>query len=365
MLLLAACGGAGAPAGPPSVSRVAVASPAAAASLPPQPSSSSQPNAGLKTIHIGTIATISQSPLLIAQKRGYFASAGMDAEVTPLKSGVDAIPLLATGQIDVGTGVSPSVAWFNALQRGLTIKAVAPNAVDSADRPWAGGLAIAAKQATPVASLRDLKTPVRIASTGPDTLPGGLTLLLARRDGVPESSLSFTTMGLADMVPALANGSIDVATLAEPFLTNGEKNGSLKRWVSYNDLAPNVAVSAVLYGKNFLQDRDAGARFMEAWLRGVRDYEDAIETGRDLAEIESIIGGPTNTPPAVFEQMSRSHTISWMPPDGSIDVKPWSTVVDVWKSHGLIPNDVQAEALVDSSFAAQASAKLGPYQARR
>ena len=334
-------------------------SPAAQAAAPTELPSARPP----RLVKIGTIPTISDSPALIAEHRGYFATVGLQTELVPLSSGAEAIPALTTGQIDVGTAITPTVALVNAIQRGLALKAVASTGNSTRER-WGSGFAISGALDHPVASLKDFTPPIRIATTGEGTLPQALAIILARRDGVPLSDLALVTMPLPDMIAALANGSIDVATTTEPFVALGERNGSAKRWHAYAELLPDITVGTVMFGESFLStDRDAGERFLQAWLRGVRDYEDVFSTGRDADEILALIGGPTRTTPETFALFRQTRSLSFLPPDGRIDTRPWAEVVDVWKSQGLV-GDFDARTLVDSSFAEKAVGRLGPYRPR-
>jgi len=232
---------------------------------------------------------------------------------------------------------------------------------------WGSGFAVGGKQEMPLPSLRDFGTPLRIAATGEGTLPNAMALLLARRDGLGQDDLSIVAMSLPDMNAALANGSVDVAATTEPFVTLGLQNGSVQRWLSYGEVLPglpNVTVGTILYGENFLnKDRDAGERFFQAWLRGVRDWDDAVLTGRDQEAILAIIGEPTRTPPATFALLRQAGTLTLIAPDGKVETPPWAQIVDVWKSQGLI-GDFDVRELVDASFAEQAVARLGPYQPR-
>ena len=266
----------------------------------------------------------------------------------------------------MGSAVTPTVALLNAVQRGLPLKVVGAAGSATPER-WGSGFAVGGKQEMPLASLRAFGTPLRIAATGEGTLPNAMALLLARRDGLRQDDLSIVAMSLPDMNAALANGSVDVAATTEPFVTLGLQNGSVQRWLSYGEVLPglpNVTVGTILYGENFLiRDRDAGERFLQAWLRGVRDWDDAILTGRDQEAILAIISEPTRTPPATFALLRQAGTLTLIAPDGKVETPPWAEVVDVWKSQGLI-GDFDVRELVDATFAEQAVSRLGPYTPR-
>src|SRR4051794_1905307 len=90
------------------------------------PTAASAPTAerALQSVTIGSVSPLTEAPALIAEQRGYFAAVGLKVEITRLQSGADAIPALATGQLEVGSAVTPTVALLNAVQRGLPLKVV-------------------------------------------------------------------------------------------------------------------------------------------------------------------------------------------------------------------------------------------------
>ena len=67
---------------------------------------------------------LSFGPLFIAEEEGYFAAEGLDIEFVRLPRNPQSIPALASGEIDVGSGVI-SVTLLGAMSRGAAIKLVA------------------------------------------------------------------------------------------------------------------------------------------------------------------------------------------------------------------------------------------------
>jgi NitT/TauT family transport system substrate-binding protein len=350
----AASAPAAAGAGAPAPSGAPTAAPAAAEPRPPQDGK------------IGSVSPLTEAPIHIAEHRGYFTAVGLKPEIIRMQTGADAIPALTTGQVDVGNAITPTVALLNAVQRALPLKTVGVTGSATVER-WTSGFAVGGRQEAATVTMRQYSTPVRVASTGEGTFPNAMAIILARRDGVAPTDLSFVSMGFPDMNQALANGSVDVAATTEPFVTLGERSGSVKRWLGYGQVLPETPVATVgtvMYGENYLNaNRDAGERFLQAWLRGVRDWDDAIVGGRDFQEIVDVVSGPTGTPPETLTLLRQAGTLTFMPPDGYVDTRAWVEVVEVWKSQGLI-GDFDVRELVDASFAEKAVARLGPYQPR-
>jgi NitT/TauT family transport system substrate-binding protein len=362
LLLFAAVGcAAPAPAATPTPSATRAAAAATAPPVALAPTSAPPTVPARQTIRVGAIPTLADGAALLAQRRGYFDDVGLDVDLVPLTSGTEAIQTLAAGQLEVGTAIILTVALVNAIQRGLNLRIVAPTSVSSAER-WATGFAVGPRVEPPPRTLRDFAPPIRVAIAGEGTMPHAMALLLAQRDGVPRDDLAFAFMGFPEMNAALANGSVDVAGSTEPFVTIGEQNGTVRRWLSYNEITPGVPIGTVIYGDALLaRDRDAGDRFLQAWLRGARDYDDAITTGRDLEEVQTVL--TARMPADTFALLLRHNTLLYVPPDGTLDPRPLAEVLALWKDLGLV-GDFSVGSLLDPSFAERAVASIGRYQPR-
>ena len=125
-LLVAACA---APAAP---SPSAPARPGAARPRRPRPSSSVQPTAAAPAqsageparVRVGTIGSLSDSGLFIAQDRGYWQEQGLNVDLVPFDNVGLMVPAMGTGQIEVGAG-STAPGLFNAVRRDVPLKIVA------------------------------------------------------------------------------------------------------------------------------------------------------------------------------------------------------------------------------------------------
>ncbi|HEY7061009.1 MAG TPA: ABC transporter substrate-binding protein [Chloroflexota bacterium] len=113
----------------------------AAAAAPPSAhagaSSSSARPAPLSppvTLQVWDGSSTIQAPLYIAQDRGYLQEQGIEIQGAPITGAFDAqVPLLATGQLDVGGG-SIVPALFNAVGRGLPLRVTAIGALHTPGR---------------------------------------------------------------------------------------------------------------------------------------------------------------------------------------------------------------------------------------
>ena len=102
---------------------------------------------------------------------------------------------------------------------------------------------------------------------------------------------------------------------------------------------------------------------MKAFLRGVRDFSDAIEKGRwkndaNAGEIIRIFAKGVNMPEATIRAM----TPQYPDPDGKLNMTSLAMDLAHFKMTGEVQDPkITADMIVDESFAAKAARELGPY----
>ena len=78
-------------------------------------------------VKVGVTPVTSAAAVYLALDRGYFGEEGLDVTLEPFDSGVQMIPLLGTGQLDVGSG-AVNAGLFNAVLRGIPPVLIEPAA---------------------------------------------------------------------------------------------------------------------------------------------------------------------------------------------------------------------------------------------
>src|SRR5262245_55987310 len=123
-----------APASTPSQSPAALAAQASPSALP-------APLSPPVAVRAGVLGLAGDAGIFIGQERGYFEQEGIAVEVTILGAGPDAIPLLASGQLEVG-GPTPDASLLNAISRDVPIKIVADKGRYLSDRPTSAAFVV-------------------------------------------------------------------------------------------------------------------------------------------------------------------------------------------------------------------------------
>ena len=259
---------------------------------------------------------ISFAPFFIARDEGYFAEQGLDVELIDFSTTVSGvpIPLLVAKDIDVA-GVILDTSVFNAILEGNNLKYVADRGFNDPNNCATDALFVG----KPALTSRAIKTTADVKGKNFGIMsPGGspeyiLETFLAQngltQDDIRESLIPSPPA----RVEGLKNGSIDVGVLSEPWITRAQAADAGDILTTFADIVPNMSLGTIVFGPSILEDNpDAGVRFMAAYLKGVRQFNQG-KTDRNV----EIIANFTQLAP---EDIKASCWTSFRP-DGSIDEK--------------------------------------------
>jgi NitT/TauT family transport system substrate-binding protein len=283
---------------------------------------------------------LSYAPLYFAQEEGYFKEQGLEVEFVRMDDTSESITALAQGQLDISTGTI-EISVLNAIGKGTNIKYVAdkgyfdPNQCDYAT--W-----MARKELVESGKLNDLKNvaglKVQLGTAGTEEY---FFDLLVKDAGLSSADISAVDYPPPTMLESFQNGSLDIGFTAEPWVTRLRNAGAVE-WKSLNQYMANFPLSLIFYGPNMLdKNPEAGKRFMVAYLKGVRQYNQG-KTDRNI----EIIAKSTQMKPDEIK------SVCWqsIKTDGSVNIQK---VMDFQKwavSKGYFQNALTQEQLWDPQF---------------
>jgi NitT/TauT family transport system substrate-binding protein len=211
----------------------------------------------------------------------------------------------------------------------------------------------------------DLKG-MKVAIGGPGTGTASALNEALKKGGLKYSDVDVVYIGFPEHLPTYKNKGIDASITNEPTMTRAIEEGVAER-VAGNDVTyPDQQTAVTFFSDRFINSRrDVAERFMRAYIRGVRMYNDALKDGRlagpKANEVIAILVKYTSIKD---ESMFRRMVPSYCNPDGEVNVASLRKDLDFFRELGLIEKkDVSVDGVVDASFAKAAVAKLGPYRA--
>jgi NitT/TauT family transport system substrate-binding protein len=313
----------------------------AATSAPPAP----------QALKFADVPSIALAPLYIASERGYFAAEGLYVELEPLAGGADAVALLGTGQIDANAG-AVSAGTFNAVQRGVDIRIVAPMSF----LPQSGG-------ATPLLIRKDLAEQVRSPAemkgrrVAINVRGGANEYLLAKalaQGGLAIDDVDLVLMPFPDVPQALTQGAVDFALPAEPFATRALEAGGAAMFLE--NIAPGLMNTVVFFSARLRAEQPRAAQgFLVGLMRAARDLQGAAAKSNEHIRI---LAQYTRLSPEVL----RASAFNAWDPDLRIHGEDLLDQQRVHIQNGRteFTEPLPLDRLVDERFQAAALQTLGP-----
>jgi NitT/TauT family transport system substrate-binding protein len=304
----------------------------------------------------GVLPNISDSGTYIALERGYFQEEGINLELVPFDSAGPQVAPLGAGQLDVGGG-STSAGLYNAIARDVPLKVVADRGSMPPGAQWIGLLVRQdlVGQIRDYPDLRGRKIAInQFGTTNDIAIEAAL-----KRGGLTMQDAEILQIPYSDMNATLANRNVDVAQHNEPFKAIAIEQGLASFFHGVDEYYPNMQFSVVLFGPQFAQGKsEAARRWMVGFLRGVRDYNDALRKGvRKDETIALIIKHVPLRDAALFDKMG----FTALNPDGKLNLEGVKNDLQWFVDHGLTQQAPDLNQVIDTSFAEYAVQRLGPY----
>ena len=307
---------------------------------------------------VGHLSVLTNSPLYLAQEKGYFKEQGLNVRLESLPAGRDVLVMLSAGQFHVGTTTIGS-ATFNAWKRGMDVVAVATMSAFYPDpkAPAVTPFVVRKKSidAGEIKGIPDLKgKKCAINSRGVKT-EFDLDKVM-RQGGMTIDDIDLVTMPFPDMVTALDTGAIYCAILAEPLTTLAEDKGIAVRMAG--NFAPGSQTLALFYNTRFARERRADAeRFMVAYLKGIRDlYGEGWRSDENTAIITKYT--------RVAVPVLKKAVTPYVDPDGRLELASLREQQLFYMRRGTLAYKelINEAEMIDDSFRERAVLTLGPFR---
>ncbi len=313
-------------------------------------------------VSVGTSSVLTDGVLYIAKQKGFFSEQRLDVEIIPFDSSPKLIPPLGIGQIDVAAGAA-TASLYNAVARKINLHIVADKGSTS---PHYDYMPLVVRRSLvdsgKVKTFADLAG-LMVAEAGAGSSSGSTLNEALKKGGLAYKDVRHTYIPYTSQFAAFTNGAIDAAISTEPTVTQIVENGMGVR-MPREDFYPDQQVALLLYSDEFIAKRmDAARRFMVAYVKAVRVYNDALKDGRfagpAAGEVIDILAGNT----VVRDRSLYSKMVpAAINPDGRVNEASLRKDYDFFKSQGLIPQDVDLDRMIDHQFVDFAVNALGHYR---
>jgi len=308
------------------------------------------------TLRVGTIGVMADIGLYVAVERGYFAERGLKVEIVPVNSAADVMAMVAANQLElVGGGFS--IPLFNAVARGLPIRAIVERAVLIPG--WDNNVLLVRKDlADAITSPRDLKGR-KVAINSPVSPHVYVVGKAMESVGLTLKDVDVVNMPFPSMVIAFATRAIDAAQVVEPFSAQIQEKGLAVRWKGTSDFVsdPYMHISTYLTNHEWAEKHPKlTSDFVAAYLRGLRVYYDAITTGKKRDEIITLLTKYTTVKDrGLYERM----VWQFADPNGVMGKRSIQDQIAWYHRNGMITKPVAYEEVVDTRYLEAALKDIG------
>jgi NitT/TauT family transport system substrate-binding protein len=185
----------------------------------------------------------------------------------------------------------------------------------------------------------------------------------AKHAGIKFEDITPVYLSFPQQIAALQKKALDGTLLIEPQATVAVNAGYGVRFMDTNEFYPYQQISVIFFSDRFATERkEVAEKFMRAWLRGVRSYNDAIKDGKIAGagadEVVAIMAKSFNMNPGLIREMySQAVDVT-----GAVNAAGVQKDLDFFLQQGWVTGQIKASDVIDMSFARKASAELGPYQ---
>lgn len=312
-------------------------------------------------VNVGVVTAVSDAPFFIADERGYFEEEGLRVNFQSFDSAARMIAPLGSGDLDVGGG-APSAGFYNAVARDVNLKIVADKGTMKENHEYMPLLVrtdlVESGQVNDISDLRGLL----IAEPAQSTATASTLSSILGSANMAYGDVQHSFIGFGEHLAAYANGGIDASLTTEPSATTIEEQGLAVRFALPPEYYGDQQLAVILYSGDFVQKSAAATCFMKAYLRGVRDYTDAMEAGRfdseKAGEVVSIVSAATGISPELYRKV----TPNFINPNGVLDAGSLARDYQFFQEQGAIEGTpIELDTIIDSTFAEAAVAELGEF----
>jgi len=304
-----------------------------------------------ETIKIGLVKSAAGGAVYVAQEKGFFAAAGVPAELIFFDSAQPVAVAAVSGDIDFGvTGIT--AAFFSLAGQG------ALKLISGANQEMPGFqyLGYVISNQAYAAGLKDF----------PD-LPGhsfgmtqaGTALYYSLARAGDQYGFDFKTLRTvplqsnSNVSSALAGGQIDAAVLPVTPLMKLvlRKEARLLGWVS--DVAPGMQANVVFTARKIADERrDTVERFLAAYKKGTKDFHDAF-TGPDGKRHDGAAADKTLAILAKYTGQSLQDVklaVPYVDAEARLDGADLLRQIAWYKNQNLLKGEVDGDKIIDRRY---------------
>lgn len=316
--------------------------------------------AGAQAVKVGHLGIVADGPYYIAIEKGYFKEQNIEVTLERFISGAKVTAPLSTNQLQAAGG-GLSAGLFNAFARDWPVRIAMAR---TRDIPGYSSDTLIVREDLKVTSLADLKGK-KIAVNSSAGVLHYMVGRMMETVGMSIKDVEIVFMTWPNMGPALETKAIDVGAVVEPFALLYKQRGLATPFKRAADVLvdPPLEVSVILFNKDWMDQKPEQALgFTTAYLKGMRDYYEAMIGGPNRSQVIEILVKYTS-----LKKKSLYDQIQWsyMDPNAELSLASLRDQQDWYAAQGALKKKIEIESMIDRRYLDQALQKLGRVEPRR
>ena len=314
----------------------------------------------LTNVRVGILGISTDAPVFIADSKGFFRENGIKIEPIKFTSSEVMMPLLSQTGLDIGSG-APGASLYNAVIRGIDLRAVADASTDPKGYGWSKLLIRSEHiKSGRFKTIKDLKGMTIAGAARASSSAAQMSRLVAMA-GIAYDDVKRTVLPYPQHAIAIQNGAIDGALTIEPFATLAVDSGVAVAIMGNDRFYPDQEVSCVLCSAALIQSRrNVIVRYLAGFLKGVRYYRQGLKNGRLEGPIGEEVAQIIATQTGVAQALLMRTVPVAIDPNGRLNLASMRADLAFYKAQGFIEGgDITVERVVDTSLSTEATKIIG------
>jgi NitT/TauT family transport system substrate-binding protein len=213
------------------------------------------------TLKVGVIPIADVAPLYVGMKQGFFKQENLTIQPQLAEGGATITAQVVSGDLQIGFSNVTSLVIASSKKLPVEIVASGVQAAKDDSGAWD---AVLAKKGSSIKDVKGLEGKTvsvnNLNNVGPLTINNAM-----EKAGADYKKVKYVEVPFPDANAALEAGRIDAAFVVEPFVSQGEAQGSTAVTHSFEETAPNYTVASYFATKQYSgQNKDVLDRFVRA-----------------------------------------------------------------------------------------------------
>ena len=235
------------------------------------------------TIRIGILAAIDFAPVKLAEKLGYFKQEGLNVEVKVFQTGPQALPALASGDLDI------SLANYVSFYQAEAKKTIDAKVISDAYQGSPSAFVVLAKPSSGIKTAKDL-VGKKVSVHQKGSIAELLLKATLQDNGVDPNAVSEVEVHFPDIPAALASSQIDAGVETEPYITQAEQQTGAQPAIKViTGSTADIPLSGYIATSKFAAANPKTiAAFQRAMIKAQKDAADRNKLAQVLPELTGV-----------------------------------------------------------------------------